>query len=105
MNARGPHVTWLVALLAISVGLGACGKMDHATPPQPSVSSSPNATPPVQPPSQTAQAGETNRGETAKGTDEPMKSMTKDEESKAMPQPGQANDHSTVAKDPKEETK
>jgi hypothetical protein len=30
-----------------------------------------------------------------------MKSMTKKEEANSMPQPGQANDHSTVAKDPK----
>jgi len=30
-----------------------------------------------------------------------MKSMNKDEEKNAMPQPGQANDHSTVAQDPK----
>lgn len=45
---------------------------------------------------------DTNASETAKGTDEPMKSMTKEEEQKAMPQPGQANDHSTLAQDPKE---
>jgi hypothetical protein len=44
-----------------------------------------------------------NASETAKGSDAPMKSMSKDEESKAMPQPGQANDHSTVARDPKEQ--
>ena len=31
-----------------------------------------------------------------------MKSMNKDDETKAMPQPGQANDHSTVAQDPKQ---
>jgi hypothetical protein len=34
-----------------------------------------------------------------------MKSMSKDEESKAMPQPGQANDHSTVGNEPKDGNK
>jgi hypothetical protein len=39
--------------------------------------------------------------ETANASDQPMKTMTKAEESKSMPQPGQANDHSTLAKDSK----
>jgi hypothetical protein len=30
-----------------------------------------------------------------------MSTMDKDDETKSMPQPGQANDHSTVAQDPK----
>lgn len=39
--------------------------------------------------------------QTANANDPPMKAMTKEEESTSMPQPGQANDHSTLAKDPK----
>jgi len=98
---------WLIAALA-ALALGACGKADdhmkanagQSSQPQASVSSTPS------PASQMAQAdshaADAKAGETAKGTDEPMKSMSKEEESKAMPQPGQANDHSTVAQDPKQ---
>lgn len=98
---RANHVPWLVAALA-AVVLNGCGRSDQTQrPPQPSTSPPPAATA-TQSVSQTAQAGGANAAETAKGTDEPMKSMSKDEESKAMPQPGQANDHSTVGKDPKD---
>jgi hypothetical protein len=38
---------------------------------------------------------------TADANDQPQKPMTKQEESTSMPQPGQANDHSTVAGDGK----
>jgi hypothetical protein len=41
------------------------------------------------------------RAEIANANDQPMKSMTKAEQSTSMPQPGQANDHSTLAKDSK----
>ncbi len=40
-------------------------------------------------------------GDTANANAPPMKLMTKEEESASMPQPGQANDHSTTAKDKK----
>lgn len=36
-------------------------------------------------------------GETAQGSDAPMQPIGKNEEAKAMPKPGQANDHSTLA--------
>ncbi|HET9764481.1 MAG TPA: hypothetical protein VFR50_13260 [Casimicrobiaceae bacterium] len=42
--------------------------------------------------------------ETATNSDAPMKPMDKNEESKSMPQPGQVNDHSTLAQDPKLQT-
>ena len=110
--ARG--APWLIAAIA-AFALGACGKADdhvkansgQSNPPQASISSTPSTAPRA---SQMAQADShaadtTNAGETAKGTDEPMKSMSKEEESKAMPLPGQANDHSGVAdpEQPKEE--
>ena len=37
----------------------------------------------------------------ANANDPPMQPMTKAEESAAMPMPGQANDHSTLASDPR----
>jgi hypothetical protein len=43
-----------------------------------------------------------NSAETAKASDEPMKPMSKDEETASMPRPGQANDHSTLKKDPEQ---
>ena len=105
MSAREWIAPSMVAMLGVTLVLGACGRTDQSQrPPQPSASSSPSSPPPTR----TAQAGQsdqpggTNAGDTAKGTDEPMKSMNKDEETKAMPQPGQANDHSTVAQDPKQ---
>ena len=39
--------------------------------------------------------------QTANANVPPMKAMTKEEYSTSMPQPGQANDHSTLANDPK----
>jgi hypothetical protein len=116
----GPLIA-LLAALALALGLAACSRSDETasprlaarTPAQPDAASS------QAPASQGVQAQGTisaqtsdptgatdagdkaNSAETAKGTDPPMKSMDKDEESKAMPQPGQANDHSTLAQDPK----
>jgi hypothetical protein len=115
----------LLAALALALGLAACSRSDETasqrlaarTPAQPDAASS--QAPSTQSASQGVPAQGTisaqtpnptgvtdagdkpNSAETAKGTDPPMKSMDKDEESKAMPQPGQANDHSTVAQDPK----
>jgi hypothetical protein len=97
--------SWLIAVIA-TLALVACDKADQAQRTAPPVSVSSASTPP---PPQVARAGtnadetaKANADETAKASDEPMKSMTKDEEEKAMPQPGQANDHSTLAQDPKE---
>jgi len=102
--------SWVIAAAA-ALALAACDRGDNrtdadqarGTPPQASA-----ATPSTAPPaSQTAQAdtrGDVNASETAKGSDAPMKPMTKDEEDKAMPQPGQNNDHSTLAQDPKQST-
>jgi hypothetical protein len=100
--------SWLIAAVA-ALALAACDKADNRvkadrgqpTPPQASASTPPTASPPPQ----TAQAdtgGDAKADETAKANDEPMKPMSKDEEDKAMPQPGQNNDHSTLAQDPKQ---
>jgi hypothetical protein len=116
----GPLIA-LLAALALALGLAACSRSDETasrrlaarTPAQLDAASSQAPASQGVPaqgtisaqtpdPAGATDAGDkANSAETAKGTDPPMKSMDKDEESKAMPQPGQANDHSTVAQDPK----
>jgi len=128
MSARnldaGPLIA-LLAALALALGLAACSRSDETasqrfaarTPAQPDAASTPApgtqsasqgvpapGTISAQTPNPTGTADgadKANSAETAKASDPPMKSMDKEEESKAMPQPGQANDHSTVAQDPK----
>jgi hypothetical protein len=90
-------------LVAIEAGLAACDRApDRAAPDR--GSNSPTATtttaPVSLPPS--AVAGEATKASgTANANDQPMKSMSKEEESTSMPKPGQANDDSTVAGDSK----
>jgi hypothetical protein len=50
---------------------------------------------------ESSSAEKPNAGLTANANDQPQKPMNKQEESTSMPQPGQANDHSTVAGDGK----
>ncbi len=111
MRTASFRVLSLIAVLAL--GLGACSRSDQTatqrlaarTPAPPPASSSP--TPGTAAQSQdvhkdgTSSGATTNSAETASGSDPPMDSMDKDEESKSMPRPGQANDHSTLAQDPK----
>jgi hypothetical protein len=99
-------VAGCVTLVALGLLLGSCGQASDS---QKAVStasqaSAPSPAPsPAQPPVPAATSSEPkpSRAETAKASDEPMKSMNKEEEAKSMPRPGQANDHSTLAKDPK----
>ena len=118
MSMRHRTAASLLALLALTLGLGACSRADDAATPRtaartPSVPATPTPAPDANgparpqvdaaaPPSRTASAEGTNSAETAKGSDPPMSTMDKETESKAMPQPGQANDHSTLAQDPKQ---
>lgn len=95
-----------ISAFAVVLGLGACGPSNEpqraadtsaartSAPPAQSESSAPMSTPT---PAPTPSA---NDAETAKGSDDATKPMTKDEESTSMPRPSQANDHSTLAKDP-----
>jgi hypothetical protein len=115
----------VVALLAASLSIAACSRSDTTnqrtaarTPESTSASSSQSATPAVPPASSDASSSSTspstgsnqpqasaqdaNSGETAKASDPPMSSMTKEQETKAMPQPGQTNDYNTLAQDPKQ---
>jgi hypothetical protein len=86
------------AAFAAAITLGACGQVSE--PQQTADASRPAAS---APPAQTQPSTPTvNSAETAKASDEPMKPMSKDEETASMPRPGQANDHSTLQKDPQQ---
>jgi hypothetical protein len=105
MNCRaspGFRVAGCAALVALGLLLGSCGK---ASDPQngANITSQAPAPSPAQPPmpAATNSTPRATGGETANANDQPMKSMSKEEEAKSMPRPGQANDHSTLAKDPK----
>jgi hypothetical protein len=61
----------------------------------PTASAGPTAT------AEPSSAAKPNAALTASANDQPQKSMNKQEESTSMPQPAQANDHSTLAGDGK----
>jgi hypothetical protein len=99
-----------VVALALALTLGACGRSNEAqdqrtaqapSPPAADSNAASSSTPPASTPSASmpppASAQGTNSGETASNGDAAMQPMSKDEEAKAMPMPGQANDHSTVS--------
>ena len=88
-----------VILLVLGASITACERAPQRVPDAPAATTSP--TPPAPPPSASTVMEGAKSAETANANDQPMKSMTKAEESTSMPQPGQANDHSTVAKDSK----
>ena len=90
---------WQNGLLAfvIVLALAACDR-SPAHPPEASPAAVAPTASPLPAPSGTEG---TKREATANANDQPMKSMTKAEESTSMPMPGQANDHSTLAKDSK----
>ena len=105
ISPRAPTrwMTGFIAVIATSMLISSCGETNDS---QKAASASPQATapsPPIQPstPATTPAAPSANNAETAKASDEPMKAMSKSEEAATMPRPGQANDHSTLAKDPK----
>ena len=84
-----------LSLIVLGVGIAAC---DRA--PQRAAEAKVSTAPPPASPSPIPAATEgAQPAETANANDQPMKVMTKGEESTSMPQPGQANDHSTLAKD------
>jgi hypothetical protein len=96
-NPRSPSgLLAFVILLGLGAGIAACDRAPQRPPDAPMATVAPTASP-LPAPSVTEG---TKRG-TANANDQPMKSMTKAEESTSMPQPGQANDHSTLVKDSK----
>lgn len=97
-SKRPSKLLAFTVLLVLGAALTACDRAPQAAPnakmsaaPPPAVS-----TPSVPPVAEGA-----NSAETSNADNQPMKPMTKEEESTSMPQPGQANDHSTLAKDSK----
>ena len=97
-NSRWPSgLLAFVIALGLGAGIAACDRAPQRPPDAPMATVAPTASP-LPAPSVTEG---TKRGETANANDQPMKSMTKAEESTSMPQPGQANDHSTLVKDSK----
>lgn len=95
---------WRTGLLAfgtlvlLAAGIAACDRAPERPPETPTVQVGPAPAPP--PAAATVTEG-ARPVEGANANDQPMKSMTKAEESNSMPMPGQANDDSTVAKDSK----
>ena len=107
----------LAAIAALTLCLTACERSDPSAAPRESArtpsppptatttapGSSEQGTQPLaeaSPPSAGNSSDRAHQGETANGSEAPMQPMDKDEESKAMPEPGQVNDHSTLAQDP-----
>jgi hypothetical protein len=97
-NSRWPSgLLAFVIVLGLGAGMAACDRAPQRPPDAPMATVAPSASP-LPAPSVTEGA---KRGETANANDQPMKSMTKVEESTSMPRPGQANDDSTLVKDSK----
>jgi hypothetical protein len=97
---RPVQLSRLIVLLALTGVIAACDR--PASQAQRSPDANTTAAAPVAPlPSFPSAAESVKREDTANANDQPMKPMTKAEESTSMPQPAQANDHSTVAGDDK----
>ena len=98
MNSRWPSgLLAFVILLGLGAGIAACDRTPQHPPDAPAATVAPTASP-LPAPSVTEGA---KSGDTANANDQPMKSMTKAEESTSMPRPGQANDDSTLVQDSK----
>lgn len=97
VNPRWPGgLMAFASMVVLASSLAACDR------PQGSRADAPTATvAPASPvPPASSVTDRVGPGTTANANDQPNKSMTKTEESSSMPRPGQANDHSTLAKDP-----
>jgi hypothetical protein len=103
----GPVAAALLVAAAVA-GLAGCNRTGDQPVPAPKVSQAPGSeVPPVAAPDTTPKASEVFKAgappeqtsTNAQPTDASHQ-LTKQEESTAMPMPGQANDHSTLAKDP-----
>src|ERR1700676_4293003 len=89
----------LVILLVLGASITACERGPQRVPDAPAATTAP--TPPSSPPPASTVTEGAKSSETANANDQPMKSMTKAEESTSMPRPGQANDDSTLVQDSK----
>jgi hypothetical protein len=97
-SKRASRLLASTILLALGAVLTAC---DRAPPRAPDAQTSAVPPPAASPAPVRSVTEGAKSAELVNANDQPMKSMTKEEESTSMPQPGQANDHSTLAKDSK----
>jgi hypothetical protein len=100
ISKRSTGLLAFIAALPLGAGIAACDRAPQVAPEAKlSAATQPAAKPPPVPvPAVTEGA---HSAQTATANEPPMKSMSKEEESASMPLPGQANDHSTLAKDSK----
>jgi hypothetical protein len=100
LTTRLPWLLSIAATVAVTVVLPGCDQVQQPTPratQDGAARPSPAETPPATPQASVNEGAKSTGGVDANvQTAEPM---TKDEESTTMPQPGQANDHSTTARD------
>jgi hypothetical protein len=106
-NSRWGTALLVIIPIALGASIAGCERTPPNAPDAKIAATPPRESPPPAPAmtegaKSVPPATEGAKGErTANANDPPMKAMTKEEESTSMPQPGQANDHSTLAKDPK----
>src|SRR5215475_13406871 len=94
----GPRTKPLAALLTIATLAGLSAACDRPSlPPQPRADASVSRTTSSESARPAAAQNEAKPEPSPPAT--PAKEMTSEEESKTMPQPGQANDHSTLTRD------
>jgi hypothetical protein len=105
MNGRTLNAAAIVPAIVFALAMGGCDRTSDVPPANTSSAAPATNNPPSTAPdaSAVAQAPSTAgpASDTANGNDEPMKTMTKAQENTSMPMPGQVNDHSTLAGDPK----
>ncbi len=104
MNSRAGPSAAIVALVTFALAAAGCGHESNAPPADRSPASSAVTPAPSVPDAAVATQAPSEAGSnsaTANANDPSMKPMTKAEERNAMPMPGQANDHSTLANDAK----
>jgi hypothetical protein len=97
MQSRLRHLGAVAMVLAIA----GCNEPTKQRSAESSVSSPPIAATAPPAVNEAAATEKPNAARTANANDQPQKPMNKQEESTSMPQPGQANDHSTLAGDGK----
>ena len=100
-SLRTKPLAGLLAIAAVVVMGAACDRASQPPQPRADASASRMASSESPRPAAVQDEAKPDQAPPASSADAPAKEMTREEESKTMPQPGQANDHSTLVKDPK----